>query len=71
MSSQDRRKAQTRGGETDGGEIETLEDAAKAAGRGEGGAHDSSQGTPPGGDVRTVYSNDRDPGEAEPETPPA
>jgi hypothetical protein len=29
----------------------------------------TQQDTPPGGDVRTVYANDRNPGDAEPSAP--
>ena len=42
------------------GEQESGEEFAKAAGRGEG----ADEGLPPGGDVRTVYENEREPGEA-------
>ncbi len=44
------------------GEIEDPDKFARAAGRGEG----ADEGMPPGGDVRTVYENEREPGEATP-----
>ncbi|HEY8597618.1 MAG TPA: hypothetical protein VIL85_04265 [Thermomicrobiales bacterium] len=40
------------------------QEVARGTNAGEGNA--AEQDTPPGGDVRTVYSNDRDPGDAEP-----
>jgi hypothetical protein len=49
------------------GDQRDQQEVARAAGTGEGGA--SPQDTPPGGDVRTVYSSDRDPGETKPEPP--
>jgi len=48
--------ATTQGATTDMGAV------AEAAGNGEG----ADEGLPPGGDVRTVYENEREPGEAEP-----
>jgi len=44
------------------GETEDADEFARAAGRGEG----ADQGMPPGGDLRTVYQNEREPGEATP-----
>ena len=48
--------------DTDTGEQASAEKFAQAAGRGEG----ADEGMPPGGDVRTVYENERAPGEATP-----
>jgi len=39
-----------------------MREVARAAGNGEG----ADEGQPPAGDVRTVYENERQPGEAEP-----
>lgn len=47
------------------GEAEDPDEFARAAGRGEG----ADEGTPPGGDLRTVYQNEREPGEATPTKP--
>lgn len=44
------------------GEKEDLREFGRAAGDGEG----VDEGLPPGGDVRTVYENEREPGEAMP-----
>ncbi len=44
------------------GDIIDMGAVAEAAGNGEG----ADEGLPPGGDVRTVYENEREPGEAEP-----
>ena len=44
------------------GESEDLDKFARAAGRGEG----ADEGVPPGGDLRTVYQNEREPGAATP-----
>jgi hypothetical protein len=43
------------------------EEHTRAAGNREGIPQDEAEQTPPGGDVRTIYSNDRDPGDAEPD----
>ncbi len=48
--------------DADTGEQASSEKFAQAAGRGEG----ADKGMPPGGDVRTVYENERQPGEATP-----
>lgn len=48
--------------DADTGEQASSEKFAQAAGRGEG----ADEGMPPGGDVRTVYENERQPGEATP-----
>jgi hypothetical protein len=48
--------------EADNSEQASSEKFAQAAGRGEG----ADEGMPPGGDVRTVYENERKPGEATP-----
>ena len=48
--------------DADAGEQASAEKFAQAAGRGEG----ADEGMPPGGDVRTVYENERAPGEATP-----
>lgn len=52
----------SQGGGAQSGGTENLTDVARAAGNGEG----AQQGDPPGGDVRTVYENERQPGQAEP-----
>jgi hypothetical protein len=46
---------------------ETREEAARIIGGDY--AEPREEGTPPGGDVRTVYTQDRDPGSPEPEAP--
>jgi hypothetical protein len=48
---------------------ETREDAAKIIGGGDYAAPGEDEPAPPGGDVRTVYTQDRDPGSPEPEAP--
>jgi hypothetical protein len=45
------------------------EDHTRAAGNREGLPQEEAENTPPGGDARTIYSDDRDPGDAEPERP--
>jgi hypothetical protein len=45
----------------------SLTEMAPAAGGGD--KRQKGQDIPPAGDVRTVYANDRDPGEAEPDQP--
>jgi len=46
----------------DRGGTADMREVARAAGNGEG----ADEGQPPAGDVRTVYENERQPGEAEP-----
>jgi hypothetical protein len=41
----------------------------RAAGNREGIPQEEAENTPPGGDVRAIYANDRDPGDAEPDQP--
>ena len=41
----------------------------RAAGNREGISEEEAKNTPPGGDVRSAYLGDRDPGEPEPEQP--
>lgn len=48
---------------TEQGETQGLDEMADAAGRGAG----TDEGRPPAGDVRTVYENERQPGEAKPQ----
>ncbi len=50
----------SRGGAQGG--TQDLDEMADAAGRGEG----ADEGKPPAGDVRTIYENERQPGEAKP-----
>ena len=70
MSSQEQRKQGAASPQArDKEAFRNLDDVAQAAGRGDGNAQQEGHGTPPGGDVRTVYSADRDPGDPEPEQP--
>ncbi len=48
---------------------ETIEEAARIIGGGDFAAPGEEEPAPPGGDVRTVYTQDRDPGSPEPEAP--
>ena len=41
----------------------------RAAGNREGTPQEEAEQTPPGGDAQTIYSNDRDPGDAQPDQP--
>ena len=56
-------KGDTDGGDASGDKTVDLEQFAQAAGNREG----ADEGEPPAGDVRTVYENERDPGQARPQ----
>ncbi len=62
MSEQDKRQATT-----EGRDDPADDPVARAWGNGE----EKDEATPPGGDVRTIYSEDRAPGEAEPDEQPS